>query len=55
MRGEEFIDDFGEQLVCYQRGVVVGCDDDAGDAFGAAVGVEGVVCNSLLTLFRLPW
>jgi len=27
-----------------QRGVVVVGDDDAGDAFGAAVGMEGVVC-----------
>lgn len=27
-----------------KRGVVVVGDDDAGDAFGAAVGVEGVVC-----------
>lgn len=40
--GEEFVDDFGEDLVGDEGGVVVVGDDDGGDAFGAAVGVEGV-------------
>ncbi len=31
-------------MVGYQRGVVVVGDYDARDAFGAAVGVEGIVC-----------
>jgi len=29
--------------MCHERRVVVVRDDDAGDAFGAAVGVEGIV------------
>jgi hypothetical protein len=36
-----------------QRGVVVVGDDDAGDAFGAAVGVEGVVCFLCKKVFRV--
>ena len=31
----------------YERGVGVVGDDDAGDAFGAAVGVEGVICRTI--------
>lgn len=42
MAGEELVDDFGEQLVRDEGGVVLVGDYDAGDAFGAAVGVEGV-------------
>lgn len=44
--GQELVDDFGEQLVRDERGVVLVADDDAGDAFGAAVGVEGVCCET---------
>lgn len=43
MLGEEFIDDFAEELVGYEGGVLVVGDDDAADAFGAAVRVKGVV------------
>jgi len=43
MFGEEFIDDFREQLMGDERGVVVGGDDNATDAFCPTVGVEGVV------------
>ena len=42
MFGEELVDDFGEELVGYERGVFLVADYDACDAFGAAVGVEGV-------------
>ena len=39
---QEFIHDFGEELV-RDEGWVVGIgDDDAGDAFRAAVGMKGV-------------
>ena len=40
--GEEFVDDFGEELVGNQGWVVGVADDDAGDAFSAAVGMKGV-------------
>jgi len=40
---EEFVDDFGEQLVCYQCGVGVVADYDPADTLGASVGVECVV------------
>lgn len=43
MPGEEFVDDFAEELVGYEGGVLVVRDDDAADAFGTAVGVESVV------------
>lgn len=43
VHGEELVDDLGEELVRDQRGVIVVADDDAGDALGAAVGMEGVV------------
>ncbi len=39
---QEFVHDFGEELVRNEGGVVGVGDDDAGDAFGAAVGMEGV-------------
>ena len=42
--GEELVDDFREELVGDEGRVVLVADDDAGDAFGAAVGVEGVGC-----------
>jgi len=45
VRGEEFVDYFGEQLVGDERGVVLAADYDAADSFGAGVGVEGVVCE----------
>lgn len=48
MLGEEFIDDFAEELVGYEGGVLVVGDDDAADAFGAAVRVKGVVCDDLV-------
>lgn len=41
--GEELVDDFAEELVGDQGGVLVVGDDDAADALGAAVGVESVV------------
>lgn len=44
MFSEELVDDFAEKLVRYQGGVLVVGDDDTADTFGAAVGVEGVVC-----------
>lgn len=40
---EELIDDFGEQLVSHQRGVVVVTDYDTGDALSATVGMECVI------------
>lgn len=43
MLGEELVDDFAEELVGDQGGVLVVGDDDAADALGAAVGVESVV------------
>lgn len=43
--GQELVDDFREQLVGDQCWVCVVRDDDAGDALGAAVGVECVVCR----------
>lgn len=43
MGGEELVDDFAEELVGYEGGVLVVGDDDAADAFRAAVGVEGIV------------
>jgi hypothetical protein len=46
--GEEFVDDFAEELVGYEGGVLVVGDDDAADAFGAAVRVKGVVCDDLV-------
>lgn len=39
---EELVDYLGEELVGDKDGVFVVGDDDAADAFGAAVGVEGV-------------
>ncbi|KAK1256283.1 hypothetical protein MKX07_008542 [Trichoderma sp. CBMAI-0711] len=42
--GEELVDDLAEELVRDEGGVLVVRDDDAADALGAAVGVEGVVC-----------
>lgn len=39
---QELVDDFGEELVGYEGGVFVIGDEDAGNAFGAAVGVESV-------------
>ena len=44
MFGEKLVDDFGEELMGDEGGVFVVGDYDAGDAFGAAVGVEGVCC-----------
>jgi hypothetical protein len=43
VRGQELVDDFGEQLVGDKGGVGVVADYDAADSFGAAVGVECVV------------
>lgn len=43
MLGEELVDDLAEELVSDQGGVLVVGDDDAADALGAAVGVEGIV------------
>ena len=40
--GQELVDDFGKELVGYEGWVVVVGDYDAGDALGAAVGVECV-------------
>jgi len=40
--GEELVNDFGEQLVCYKGGIVLVADYDACDALGTAIGVEGV-------------
>jgi len=40
--GEEFIDDFGEELMGDERGVVRVADYNTCDAFGAAIGVECV-------------
>lgn len=42
MLGEELIDDLGEELVGYESWVVCVGYDDAGYAFGPAVGVECV-------------
>ena len=39
---EELVDDLAEQLVRDEGGVFLVGDDDAGDTFAAAVGVEGV-------------
>lgn len=39
---QELVDDFGEELVRDQGRVLLVRDDDARDAFAAAVGVEGV-------------
>jgi len=41
--GEELVDDLGEELVGDEGRVGVVADDDAADALGPAVGVEGVV------------
>ena len=46
MFGEELVNDFGEELVGDEGWVFVVGDDDAGDAFCAAVGVEGVCCGN---------
>lgn len=51
MAGEELVDDFAEELVGYEGGVLVVGDDDAADAFGAAVGVKGVVWKEFV--FRM--
>ncbi len=45
MLGKELVDDFRQQLVSHERGVVVIRDYDTGDTFGAAVGVECVICS----------
>lgn len=42
--GEEFIEDFGEDLVRCEGGVLVVTDDDTGDALGSGVDVECKVC-----------
>jgi hypothetical protein len=43
MLSQKLVHDFREELMCHERGVVVVRDDDASDAFGAAVGMEGIV------------
>jgi hypothetical protein len=43
MFGEELVDDFAEELVGDKGGVLVVGDDDAADALGTAVCVEGVI------------
>ncbi len=43
MLGQKLIHYFREELMCHERRVIVIRDNDAGDAFGAAVGVEGIV------------
>lgn len=40
--GEELVDDFGKELVRDEGGVVGVANNDASDAFGAAVGVKNV-------------
>ena len=43
--GEELVDDLAKELMRHEGRVLVVRDDDAADALGAAVGVEGVVCK----------
>ena len=42
VRGEELVDDLGEELVRDERGVLRVGDDEAADPLRGAVGVEGV-------------
>ena len=42
MLGKKLVDDFGQELVGDESGIFVVGDYDAGDAFGAAVRVEGI-------------
>lgn len=45
MLGDEFVDNFGKELMCHERRVVVVGNDDPANAFCAPVGMERVVCK----------